>query len=49
MDVTDTAYTLNPQGLTLVPMNIELKEGDVEVTALDPAYANPGTEEVQKF
>jgi arylsulfatase len=46
----DTAYTLNRQGLTLVPMEVRiLDDGDVSVRALDPDYAKPGPEEVQKF
>lgn len=45
----DTAYTYNPAGLTLVPMSIELKDGDIEISALDPDYAKPGPDEVQKF
>jgi arylsulfatase len=43
------ATTLNRQGLTLVPMSIVFKDGDVVVRALDPYYSEPGSEEVQKF
>lgn len=49
IDVSDTAYTLNKQGLTLVPLDIKLVNGKVVVTALDPDYRYPGPEEVQKF
>ncbi|MEM9987293.1 MAG: beta-xylosidase, partial [Bacteroidota bacterium] len=48
-DLSQTAYTINAQGLTLVPMEIKLVEGQVIVRALDPAYAVPGQEEVQDF
>jgi xylan 1,4-beta-xylosidase len=48
-DLSDNAYTINRQGLTIVPMDIRIKEGDVAVKALDPAYAKPGPEEVQRF
>lgn len=40
---------MNKQGLTLVPLSIEMIDGDVYVKALDPEYANPGKEENQKF
>lgn len=43
------ATTMNKQGLTLVPLSIEMIDGDVSVKALDPEYANPGKEENQKF
>lgn len=49
MDLSDTAYTINKQGLTLVPIEIKMVNGDVEVTAKDEAYRYPGKEEVQKF
>lgn len=48
-DVSDTAYTINKQGLTLVPMEIKMNDGDVLVTAKDKYYKNPGKEEVQSF
>jgi xylan 1,4-beta-xylosidase len=48
-DLSQSAYTLNKQGLTLVPMDIKMVNGEVVVRALDPDYAIPGTEEVQKF
>ena len=48
-DLSDSAYTINKQGLTLVPMQIKMQDGDVRVRAKDPAYAAPGPEEVQEF
>lgn len=45
----DTAYTINEQGLTIVPVDIRIVNGDVEITTLDPDYASPGKEEVQQF
>ncbi len=49
-ELADTAYTLNPQGTTLVPLDITTgPDGDVTVRAKDPRYAKPGPEEVQKF
>ena len=49
IDTRNTAYTLNKQGLTLVPLEIKMVNGDVEVTAKDPDYRYPGAEEVQQF
>lgn len=49
MDLSDTAYTINKQGLTLVPLNIELIDGKIKITVLDENYAKPGNEEVQEF
>ena len=48
-DLSDNAYTINRQGLTIVPMDIRVENGDVAVKTLDPAYAKPGPEEVQRF
>lgn len=45
----DKAITINKQGLTLVPIDIEVRAGQVKVEALDSNYANAGLEEVQKF
>jgi xylan 1,4-beta-xylosidase len=48
--LADTAYTLNAQGTTLVPLDITTgPDGEVTVRAKDPRYATPGPEEVQKF
>ncbi len=49
MDMGDTAYTINEQGLTLVPLEIKVENDQVIVKALDAAYQKPGDEEVQKF
>ncbi len=49
LDVRHTAYTLNKQGLTLVPIEIQMIDGKVKVWAKDPDYRYPGAEEVQKF
>ncbi len=49
MDLSDTAYTINKQGLTLVPLNIEMIDDTIKITVLDVNYAKPGDEEVQKF
>jgi len=49
-DLSETAQTINPQGVTIVPMHVEiLPDGDVFIRAKDPDYANPGPDEVQKF
>ena len=48
-DVSQSAYTLNKQGLTLVPVDIKVVNGEIVVKALDPDYEKPGTEELQEF
>jgi len=48
-DLSDNAYTLNEQGLNLVPLDVTIKNNDVFIHAADPDYANPGPEEIQKF
>jgi len=48
-DVSDNAYTLNEQGLTLVPLEIKMVNGEIIVWAKDPEYRYPGNEEIQKF
>ena len=48
-DLSDTAYTINHQGLTLVPIEFKMVNGDVKVIVKDSNYASPGKEEVQKF
>jgi len=48
-DVSQSAFTLNRQGLTLVPLEIRMVNGEVVVRAKDPAYEKPGQEEIQKF
>jgi arylsulfatase len=47
--LSDNAYTLNEQGLNLVPLDVTIKNNDVFIHAADPDYANPGPEEVRKF
>lgn len=46
---TEKAESMNPQGLTLVPMDIYMENGDVVVRPKDPLYATPGNDEVQDF
>jgi arylsulfatase len=49
-DLSADAFTINPQGTTLVPLEVRVgADGDVFIRAKDPDYANPGAEEVQKF
>lgn len=49
LDVSETAYTLNKQGLTLVPLEIKMVDGKVKVWTKDPDYREPGKEEIQQF
>ena len=49
MDLSDTAYTINKQGLTIVPLEVNIVDGDVVIRAKDEDYRYPGEEEVQKF
>lgn len=44
-----TAYTYNPAGLTIVPLDIKTVNGEVVIETRDPHYAAPGPDEVQKF
>jgi len=48
-DLSNSAYTINQQGLTLVPLEIRVINGDILVKAKDENYALPGKEEIQKF
>jgi hypothetical protein len=49
-DLGGNAQTINEQGLTIVPLDVKiLGDGDVEIRAVDPAYATPGPDEVQDF
>jgi xylan 1,4-beta-xylosidase len=49
-DASEDAYTVNRQGLTLVPLDIKRTEsGTILIQPKDPAYASPGPEEVQCF
>ena len=49
MDLSGSAYTINKQGLTLVPLEIRIVNGDVEIYAIDENYRYPGNEENQQF
>jgi len=48
-DLSSTAQTINEQGVTLVPLEVRTKNGDLIIRAIDPDYANPGPDELQKF
>lgn len=49
-DLSETAQTINPQGVTIVPIVVKIRpDGDVFIRAKDPDYANPGPDELQKF
>lgn len=49
-DLSETAQTINEQGVTIVPLDVRtLENGDVYIRAIDPAYATPGPDEAQKF
>ena len=49
-DLGEDAQTINEQGVTIVPLNVTIdNEGEVHIRAIDPDYANPGPDEVQKF
>jgi arylsulfatase len=48
-DLSDNAYTINRQGLTLVPLDVHLTDDDIVVRAKDPRYARPGPDEAQRF
>lgn len=49
-DLSDEAQTINARGTTIVPIEVRTQDdGDVFIRALDPAYASPGPDEVQKF
>ncbi|PWJ37892.1 family 43 glycosylhydrolase [Sediminitomix flava] len=48
-DNGEKAYTINKQGLTLVPMDIRKENGEIVVEVYDSLYAKPGKEEVQNF
>ncbi len=46
-DLSDNAYTINPQGTTIVPLTVEiLSDGDIYIRATDPHYATPGPDEI---
>jgi hypothetical protein len=49
-DLSETAQTINEQGVTIVPLDVRiLDDGDVRIRAIDPAYATVGPDEAQDF
>jgi hypothetical protein len=49
-DLAATAQTINPQGVTLVPLDVRRgPDGKPLIRAKDPAYAMPGPDEAQQF
>jgi xylan 1,4-beta-xylosidase len=49
-DLAENAQTINQRGTTIVPLEVKtLPNGDAWLRALDPAYATPGPDEVQRF
>ena len=49
-DLSAIAQTINRRGTTIVPLEVRvLPDGDIYIRAKDPAYANPGPDENQKF
>jgi arylsulfatase len=48
-DLRNDAYTINRQGLTLVPLAVRVEAGELIIRAKDPAYATPGPDEKQRF
>ena len=49
-NLSETAQTINQLGTTLVPLDVKIEaDGDVTIRAIDPAYSQPGPDEIQKF
>jgi hypothetical protein len=49
-DLRDNAYTINQQGVTLVPLSVSITaDGSPVIRAKDPRYASPGPDERQPF
>ena len=49
-DLSETAQTINPQGVTIVPLVVRREaDGSLFIRALNPDYRNPGPDEVQSF
>ncbi len=44
-DLSHGAHTINPEGLTLVPLAVAMNHGDLEIRALDARYSTPGPDE----
>lgn len=49
LDLTNSSYTINKPGITLVPLSIEEANGEIIIKTKDINYQLPGNEEVQKF
>ena len=48
-DLSADAQTINPWGVSIIPLTVETRDGDVFIGAKDPDYATPGPDEAQKF
>ena len=48
-DLSETAQTINPQGVTIVPLDVVVHDGRINIRAEDPDYARPGPDEAQHF
>jgi xylan 1,4-beta-xylosidase len=49
-DLSDNAQTINEQGTTIVPLDVQITDdGDVIIRAKDPDYGTIGPDEAQKF
>lgn len=48
-DLSQNAFTINEQGVTLVPLDVRMEEDELIIRAIDPDYANPGPDEAQQF
>ena len=49
-DLSNTAYTINQQGVTIVPLDVSVSgDGEVDIRAKGPHYSLPGPDEAQQF
>ncbi|MDQ3331927.1 MAG: family 43 glycosylhydrolase [Planctomycetota bacterium] len=48
-DLSENAQTINEQGVTLVPLEVQTADSEIMIRAIDPAYATPGPDELQQF
>lgn len=48
-DLSQNAFTINKQGVTLVPLDVKMEGDELMIRAIDPDYSNPGPDEAQKF
>ncbi|MFY9150380.1 MAG: family 43 glycosylhydrolase [Prolixibacteraceae bacterium] len=48
-DLSGNAQTINEQGVTLVPLEVKMAGNELIIRAIDPDYASPGPDELQKF